>query len=422
MREPFLSALFAVDSPIFGLCIALGIGLLIGAGRERHKGSGPARGAAGIRTFTVVALLGATGMLLGGGLIMAVAVLSVGVLAGVSYRRSSGDDPGTTTEVALLLTCLLGGLAIESAALAAGLGVTVAALLAAKNRIHFFVREILTERELHDAIIFCAAALIVLPLAPDYFVGPFSALNPRAIARLVVLLMAISGLGHLATRMLGVRFGIPLAGLAAGFISSTATIYAMGERARRFPEQLSAAVAGALLSSVATLVQMAVVVLSIQPALLEVLLKPLCYGGVAACVYCLVFILKDSSAATIAQREDYGRAFHLRAVLGFAAIIGAALLVSAALNAWLGQRGILVAAAVTGLADAHATAASVASLVVSNRLSIDAAQLPILMGLSANAVMKGIVSFRAGGFNYAVRIVPGQILVVGALWLGTWAS
>lgn len=68
-------------------------------------------------------------------------------------------------------------------------------------------------------------------LAPDRFMGPFDALNPRAIARLIVLVMAISALGYVAMRALGPRYGLPLAGFSSGFVSSTATIYSMGERA-----------------------------------------------------------------------------------------------------------------------------------------------------------------------------------------------
>ncbi|MEO8024258.1 hypothetical protein [Polaromonas sp.] len=39
------------SSTLLGLNVALGIGLLIGAERERRKGSGPTRGAAGMARF-----------------------------------------------------------------------------------------------------------------------------------------------------------------------------------------------------------------------------------------------------------------------------------------------------------------------------------------------------------------------------------
>lgn len=114
-------------STLLGLSVALGIGLLVGAERERRKGSGPTRGAAGIRTFAVASVLGAVGMLLGGGLLLAAVALVMGALAVVSYQRTREQDPGMTTEIALLLTCLLGGLAMRNAALAAGVGAALAA-------------------------------------------------------------------------------------------------------------------------------------------------------------------------------------------------------------------------------------------------------------------------------------------------------
>lgn len=406
-------------STLLGLCVALGTGLLIGAERERRKGSGPARSAAGIRTFAASALLGALGVLLGGGLLLAAVTLVVGALAVAAYQRTRGDDPGMTTEIALLLTCLLGGLAMRDAGLAAGIGVALAALLAARNRIHYFVSSVLSERELHDALLFLAAALIALPLAPDRFMGPLDAINPHAITRLIVLVMGISALGYVAMRALGPRYGLPLAGFSAGFVSSTATIHAMGTRVQQQPAQMTAAVAGAVLSTVATIIQMAVVVATVQPALLDALLWPLVFGGAAACVYSIPFIPRGSPARNEPPDEDAGRAFDLKTALIFAAVVSAVLLLSAGLSTWLGARGTLLAAALTGLVDTHATAASVASLVVANKLSVDAALWPILAGLTTNTLMKALVAFSAGGLRYAARIVPGLALVIGAVWLGT---
>lgn len=411
-------------STLLGLSVALGIGLLVGAERERRKGSGPTRGAAGIRTFAVTSVLGAVGMLLGGGLLLGVVALVTGALAVVAYQRTREQDPGMTTEIALLLTCLLGGLAMRNPALAAGVGAALAALLAARNRLHHFVRSVLTERELHDALLFSAAALIALPLAPDRFLGPFGAINPHAITQLVVLVMAVSALGYVATRALGPRYGLPLAGFAAGFISSTATIHAMGTRAAGSGAQADGAIAGAVLSSLATMVQLAVVVAAVQPALLDTLRWPLVLGSVAACAYSLLFFPRGAPAAQAAagrpEQQALGRAFDLKTALAFAAIVSIVLVVSAALSAWLGARGTLLAAAATGLVDAHATAASVASLVAAGKLPLNAALWPILAGLSTNALMKAVVAFHAGGAAYAARIVPGLVLVIAAVWLGVW--
>ena len=408
---------------MLGFCVALGIGLLIGAERERRKETGPTRGAAGIRTFAVSALLGAVSVVLGGGLLLAVAAFIVGAGTLIAYRQTRDKDPGMTTEFSLLLTCLVGGLAIRDAVLAAGVGVTLAMLLAARDRLHHFVRQVLSEQELHDIILFSAMALIVLPLAPDRFMGPFEAINPRAIARLIVLMMAISALGYVAMRSLGPRFGLPLAGFASGFVSSTATIYAMGERAARQDSLMSGAVAGATLSSIATIIQMTVVIALIEPALLRTLMLPLIFGGLAASLYGLVFLVRGvhTRVDEIAAQE-VGRAFDLKTAAVFAALISLIVLLSAGLNTWLGEQGMLIAAAVSGFVDAHATAASAASLVAANKISGAQALAPILLGLSTNTLMKAFVAFKSGGLRYAVRIVPGLVFMIFSVWLGIWVG
>src|SRR5215470_7172813 len=101
------------------LATALGIGLLVGAERERRKGQGPSRSRAGIRTFAVSSLLGAIS-LQAGELLFAIAMAAVSALIAIAYFRSRARDPGLTTEVALLLTVLLGGIAMREPALASG--------------------------------------------------------------------------------------------------------------------------------------------------------------------------------------------------------------------------------------------------------------------------------------------------------------
>ena len=43
---------------VLGFVVALGVGLLIGIDRERQKGDGPTRLAAGLRTFALASLDG----------------------------------------------------------------------------------------------------------------------------------------------------------------------------------------------------------------------------------------------------------------------------------------------------------------------------------------------------------------------------
>src|SRR5579864_9239268 len=278
-----------IDPTILDLAVALGIGLLIGAERERRKGEGPARSPAGIRTFTVASLAGAISLIVGSEGLLAVATAGVIALTAIGYWRDRNDDPGLTTEIALVLTVLLGGLSTQQPALAGGLAVTVAVLLASRTRLHRFVRAVLTEEELNDILIFAGVTLVILPLIPDRSMGPYGALNPHSIWILVILVMAISGTGYIAVRLLGMKFGLPISGLASGFISSTATIGAMGARAAKATDVLAAAVAGAVLSTIATIVQLALVLAATSMTTLRTLSAPLICAGLAAVAYGTVF-------------------------------------------------------------------------------------------------------------------------------------
>ncbi|MEC5218982.1 uncharacterized membrane protein (DUF4010 family) [Actimicrobium sp. GrIS 1.19] len=89
-----------------------------------------------------------------------------------------------------------------------------------------------------------------------------------------------------------------------------------------------------------------------------------------ASLYGLVFVLRrEPGSSTGNPINDVGRAFSLKTAAVFAALVSLILLLSAGLNAWLGARGMLLGAALTGLADAHATAASAASLMAAGKIS-----------------------------------------------------
>jgi uncharacterized membrane protein (DUF4010 family) len=404
-----------IDSLVVRLLISLAIGLLIGAERERRKGTGRARGSAGIRTFALSGLAGGISLAFGGEAVLVATALVIGALAVVGYRRSSLRDHGLTTEVALVTTVLLGALAVREPGLASGLAVGVAVLLAARTRLHRFVRGVLTEQEVHDALVFAAAALVVLPLTPDRTIGPFAVLNPRTVWRLVVLFMAISGAGYVALRMLGPGVGLTLSGFASGFVSSSATIAAMGERAKENASLRRAAVAGAVLSTVATVVQMAVLLAAVSRETLWRMRGPLLLAGLAAVAYALAFAVRVRGRAEVGSRE---RPVRFWMALVFAAMVTLATVGSEAIHRWLGERGLILAAAVAGFADTHAAASAVAALVAAGRLAPGDAVLPILAGLTTNTSTKMILARVSGDRRYFLAIAPGLLAVIVAAWVG----
>ena len=406
-----------LDTVWANLAAALGIGLLIGLERERRKARGPVRIAAGIRTFALTSLLGGVAVVVGGDALLTYLVLAVGALAAVAYWRSEAEDRGVTTGVSLLVTLVLGGLAMRDAAMAGALAVVVAVLLATKTKMHNFVQQVISEDEVEDALMLAAATLVILPLIPDQYMGPYNAFNPRTTWTIVVLMMLVGAAGHVAQRLLGSGIGLAAAGFSSGFVSSAATIGAMGARALQTPTLMRAAVAGAVLSTVATVIQMAMVLSATSLPTLRSLALPLIAAGGVAALYAAVFTIR-----TVKQPDNVviepGHAFSLKKALGLALTISAMMVLSAALQAEFGQTGLWAATAMAGFADAHAATVSVAALVATGKVPVADAAIPILCALTTNTVTKAIVSMAMGGKRFSAQIIPGLVLFLVAAWLG----
>jgi uncharacterized membrane protein (DUF4010 family) len=416
-------AIDIIDNGILlNLGVALGIGLLVGAERERSKSNvqtpnGQADNTlAGIRTFTIASMLGAITSWMNFWLLFA-ALLCVAMFAAVAFYVRRDERLGLTTEISLLFTVILGALAMTAPILAASLAVSAAILLAAKEPIHGFVLGVVTREELNDFLILAGATLIILPLMPNMPMGPFNAINPHNLWLVVILVMAIGAFGHLALRMIGGRIGLPLVGMVSGFISSIATISAMGHRARETPTLLGSAVAGAVLSSFSTILQITLILAAISQPTLQALLMPLVFGGIAI-LLCGGALTLNALHHPVMDAGKVSQSFSVKTAFYLAGIIAIVLLISAGLNQWFGQAGLVIGSAFVGLVDAHAPTVSVASFVANHQLMPTEAALPILAAFSLNAVSKAITAVVSGGKVFAWQVVPSLVIQVAAVWMG----
>ena len=404
---------------IIRLAAALAVGLLIGIERERSKGQGPRRAAAGVRTFTLIALAGAISLELGGLPAFLVVAAIIGAFAALSYLRSFRHDPGLTTEVAMVVTLLLGGLALSEPQLAGALAVVVTIILASRTKAHDWIKNVLTDEEVRDGLLLAAAALVILPLLPEQAVDPWGVVDLRKLWTLAVLVMAINGLGYIAVRALG-REGRPGARrLVLGFRFEHCHDRRDGRRARKaHPELHRSAVAGAAASSIATVVQLAIVVGLVSMPTLEALLPSLVLVGSRRHAYAGLFTLR-SVRETTQQDLPAGRPFSPKTALLFVLVVGArARDFHRCSRSWLGNRGLLLATGVAGFGDAHAAAISAASLAASGKAEVPFAAMAVLVGFSTNSLSKAVVAFSLGDRRFALQLLPGLVLMVLAAWAG----
>lgn len=408
----------SLDPLVRATLVALGVGLLVGIERERSKGSGPAREIAGVRTFVLVALLGVIAKTLGGAAAIAVLGGAVALLCVAGHFMSTKDDPGITTETALLVTYALGALSLSHPMYSAGLGVVTTAILASRSRLHDLVQNRLSDRELHDGLLLLGAALVVLPLLPNRSVDAWGVINPYTLWVVVVLVMSLNAAAYIALRLLGPRRGLLLAGILGGFVSSVSTHAAMAQRAAAQSSFAQQAAAAANLSSCATAVLMLIVVGAVAPDLALELAPAFVAAGVVSALYSTLLLRRGPQPEH--SELALGRPLSPRAALLFGAILAVVILGTTLLERVLGSGGALLGSALGGLVDTHSAGISASLLHRSGIIEADAAWLAILFAFSSNAAVKIAVSGFLGPRSFWQHVATGTALSVGAAWAGWW--
>jgi uncharacterized membrane protein (DUF4010 family) len=195
----------------------------------------------------------------------------------------------------------------------------------------------------------------------------------------------------------------------------------MGQRTKEIPTLIAEAVSGATLSSLATILQLTILLTAISPLTLSALAWPLIFGGLSISLYSLLvsikFFHKDNKITS-----KFTQTFSVKSALLLAAIISIVTIVSSALKAWFGQAGLVAASGIAGLADVHAPTIAVASLAAAGKLILESTAMPILVAFSANASSKAVVAYFSGSKAYFQQVTLGLIIQVLSVWVGWWIS
>ncbi len=402
---------------------ALAIGLLIGSERYRDLEEGRHR-TAGVRTYPIIALLGATAALIDVTAVTVASFLAVAVLMTVGYIRDPRGGFGLTTEMAALFTFWLGYLLRDYQFLAISSCIVVVILLTSKKVMHEFVRHQVSEREFFDTLKFLAVVFIVLPLLPNRDLGPLGFFNPTQVWMLIILVSAISYAGYILVRVLGNQRGLMISSVLGAVVSTTAVTLSLAERAREV-SGLSrlCAVAGVLANSIQfpRILFLIWLVDHELGAALAVPLGAMLLVGIAGSF--LVAWLTAEGRDSVPVAPVLENPFSLKPVLKFGLLFVGVFFISKVSATWFGDQGILVVSAVAGLGGVSAIGLSLADLVHGGSVSIPVASLAVLLALTTNAAVKWILAFLNGTRELALWLAGGFIAMLGSgalliLWAG----
>ncbi|TCV60813.1 uncharacterized membrane protein (DUF4010 family) [Neorhizobium sp. R1-B] len=407
--------------------LAIAIGAAVGVERHWRERDEPAGSrTAGIRTFIMVGMVGGIAGLIerslnpGSGY---AGIVTVGFLIAVAavmavfeLREAIAEESFSATSVIVaILTFGLGVLAvIGDMVLVSAAGAALVTILASRNFLHASIRR-LKWIELRSAVILIAMTFMLLPIIPAEPVGPFGGISPRNLIILVITLASISFAAYLAVRMLGASRGDLLAGAIGGLISSTGTTVAFARRSLVAAGTGSLA-AGAIAAGAVSLLRTAALVVMLAPSLAADLILPLGVGAVVMLGHAafLSFGRQEPAADNLP-----GNPFELPAVAKMAALLAGVAFLARAATQYFGSEGLIVASALSALADVDAVTVTVAGMLptLEPKLAAQAIGIGVIVNMAAKAAYAAVFGSR----GFAVHLVVASLLSIAAGMAAVWA-
>ena len=396
------------------LLSALLIGMLIGIERgweARAKESG--QRIAGIRTHALVGLLGGLGVLLSGlisiwvwpALLLALTAVS---LSAYRVHSQQTGDVSITGLVSLLLTFCFGAMAMAGElVLAATAAVITVILLDNKREIHGLLSK-LQAHELDAGFKLLLISVVVLPLLPNEGMGPYQAINPFEIWWMVVLIASISFVGYFAMRGWGASRGILFTSLFAGLSSSTALTLQFARQSRDAPGLSPLLASGILLACGTMFPRILIYCALISPALLSNLIGPVLVMTLALYLPALI-IWRSHKAGSVDSPELKQNPLDLSSAVSFGLLLGAVMLLAAWFQELMGDQGLYLLAAASGIADVDAITLSLTRM-TTDSLDLHTATLAIVVAAAVNSLVKSTMAVAIGSRALGLRVAMPMLL------------
>lgn len=202
-----------------------------------------------------------------------------------------------------------------------------------------------------------------------------------------------------------------LSSIASGFVSSTATIASLGMEVRsgRGDAQINAG--AALMSCVATLLQILIIIVGINFTWFKVMVFP-CAVAILILIAAGYWLLRKNPKSEQKNKEADSQMFSLKEA---AIIVITLTLIQAMVYGFdqaLGSSGLIVGTLLASLFEIHAAAAAVITQGAPTNLTLFYA---LILGLGAHAIAKCVNAFLIGGPRFALYFAPAQILHMAAL-------
>jgi len=419
-------------TPVVGFPLLLGLGFFFGLAFEEFYGQGGRAQPGGVRSFPLLALIGALLYRLDPNRLLPVTaglLVLGGWLTCYYWRHIAEVDPqgqpnlGLMTAICNVLAYLLGPIAFTEPPWVA-IGATVAAvlLLTAREKLHGFARR-LEVGEIVTAGKFLILTGLVLPFVPDSPVTKLTDVTPYQVWLAVLAVCTVSYVSYLLQRYAAPREGGLWTALLGGLYSSTATTVVLARRARAAPELLGQAQTGIILATAIMYLRLLIVVavfdqalaLALAPALLGLAVFGLILAG-------LWYWLSGAPAAPTSDAHTPTNPLELSTALIFATLFVVVSLASSWVHTRFGAVGLYGLAAIVGLTDIDPFVLNIAEGGAAS-LATGTAVAAILIAAASNNILKA--AYTAGFAGGRAAFAPATalcLLALGSIAVAWWIA
>jgi uncharacterized membrane protein (DUF4010 family) len=393
------------------LAMAVFIGLAFEETYKRDERSSPG----GIRTFPMLAILGALLFLLHSNSLLPF-VVGLAAVAAWLYAHirlaptSDGQRPSLMIPTANLFAYMLGPVALTQPPwVVVSASITAVLLLQGRDALHRLVHTVAPE-EVFTLGKFLILVGIILPLVPNHAIVSWTPITPLQVWLALVAISALSYISYLLQRYLPSTHPLVPAVLG-GVYSSTVTTVALARQQKGFAEVRPELSAGIITATTIMYLRIGIVIALFDLRLAALLLPALLglfLSGAALATWEWMRRTTAAAATTVPAINP----LQLATAVSFAAMFVLVTVVSSSVRASLGQRGVLGVAVVAGAADVDPFVLSLAQGGVAG-MSPRALAAAILIAASSNNALKAVYAALFGGIRACRR--PAMILLILSL-------
>ncbi|WKZ30179.1 MAG: DUF4010 domain-containing protein [Candidatus Dojkabacteria bacterium] len=436
------------------LLLSIFLGVIVGIDRDESwrekktlahsrftfiKPGTPARGLGGVRTFTLISILGFLsgysffvdkGFIYFGVAAFAAIILLIVCAYALNYLGS--NTLGLTTEISIfilfVLTFLMGAHLIDIK-IALGIGVIISLILSLKIELRKAVASF-TKREIIESLEFVLMTAVIFPWLPDVDItlsrifslfeysnptyNDIILFNPKSLWLVVIFVTTLNFIGYFLVKIFKSSKSLLLTGLLGGIVSSTTVtqLMAMKSKETESKDTRNLLVATALLANSTSFIRIPILTLALNKDLFGVILISMVAMTIIGFAVSLISVRKnnDSVEAGILYKSPLA----LKSALIFAALFVSVQILTQFGLILFGKTGFVFSTLLASASGLDAVAINTANA-IPGLVGLEFGALTLMGAVVVNLIFKLIMTLFIGNeyFNKRLSLYFAGIIAAG---------